>query len=157
MLFKNQFQHAYVTRDIDKAIELFSKRYQIENLIPIDLDIDVVTPRGAEKLNMRLAYSWIGRNQVELIQPISGCVQHYIDSLPKDINDYTPSFNHIAMRCDDISQMRAEAEKLGLPILLEGDTETLRFLYVDARHELGHILEYVWSSPEIWDILGWPA
>lgn len=156
MLFRNQFQQAYVTHDIEQAIDLLEHRYGITGLTPIDLDIDVSTPKGADKLTMKLAFAWVGRNQVELIQPISGCIQHYVDSLPEDVRDFRPQFNHIAMRCDDILSVLKEAERLKLPVLLEGNTETLRFLYIDARQDTGHILEYVWSSPDIWDILGWP-
>ena len=87
---------------------------------------------------MRLAFAWVDRMQVELIQPRSGCVGHYFDSLPKDETDVLPRFNHIAMRRDDLDAMRVEISELNLPILFEGSLYGLTFVYVDARPELGH-------------------
>ena len=157
MHLQNHYQNAYVTHDIDKAIGLMETRYGVQGLVPVDLELDVVTPSGGQKLCMRLAYAWAGRTQVELIQPQSGCIQHYVDSLPRDKTDHRPCFNHVAMRRDDLDAMQAEIASLKLPILMDGTLDGLRFLYVDARKELGHILEYVWTTPEFWRFLGWPS
>lgn len=27
-------------------------------------------------------------------------------------------------------------------------------MYVDARHNLGHYLEYIWATPEMWKYMG---
>jgi hypothetical protein len=157
MYLRDHFQNAYVTRDINKAIALFEKHYKVHGFVPVELELDVTTPTGSDKLHMWLAYAWVGRTQVELIQPLSGCVQHYVDSLPDEKGDFRPAFNHIAMRRDDQDAMLAEIESLNLPVLLDGTLEGLRFIYVDARAELGHILEYVWTIPQMWEILGWPS
>ena len=61
------------------------------------------------------------------------------------------------MRRDDADAMQAEVDSLKLPILMEGNLNGLRFVYVDARKELGHLLEYVWTTPEFWELLGWPS
>ena len=157
MRFHNHFQNAYVTHDLEKAIELMEKRYGVRGLVPVDLEIDIGTPAGPNKLVMRLAYAWTGRTQVELIQPQSGWIQHYVDSLPKDKTDHRPQFNHVAMRRDDPDAMLSEIDSLNLPIVMDGSVDGLRFIYVDARRELGHILEYVWTSAEFWTFLGWPS
>jgi hypothetical protein len=156
MYFLNHYQNAYVTRDIDKGISFMETRYGVHGLAPIDLELDVVTPQGRDKVVMRLAVAWVGKLNVELIQPVSGCIDHYVDSLPVDNDDFSPRFNHIAMRRDDFDAMRSEITCLNLPILFEGSFDGLRYIYVDARKELGHLLEYVWATPEVWDFLGWP-
>jgi hypothetical protein len=156
MHFRNHYQNAYVTRDLDKAISLTEVRYGVRGLVPVDLELDVVTPAGEAKLCMRLAYAWVGRMQIELIQPLSGCVDHYVDSLPRDGADHSLRFNHIAMRRDSLEELYAEIETSKLPLLFEGRLEGLRYLYLDARRDLGHILEYVWATPETWEFLGWP-
>lgn len=157
MYLQNHFQNAYVTHDLDKAIALMETRYGVQGLFPVDLELDVLTPAGEKKLCMRLAYAWAGRTQVELIQPQSGWVQHYVDSLPQDKTDHRPHFNHVAMRRDDPDAMRSEIERLKLPIVMEGNLNGLLFIYVDARKDLGHLLEYVWTTPEFWQVLGWPS
>ncbi len=157
MYFLNHYQNAYVTRDIAKGIAFMESRFGVHDLAPIDLELDVVTPQGPVKLAMRLAVAWVGRLNVELIQPLSGCVDHYTHSLPADTEDFSPRFNHIAMRRDDLGSVRSEIESLNLPILFEGSFDGLCYIYVDARSELGHLLEYVWATPQVWDFLGWPA
>jgi hypothetical protein len=41
-----------------------------------------------------------------------------------------------------------------LPVAIEGGSEALRYLYLDARDLLGHYLEYVWMTPERWAQVG---
>jgi hypothetical protein len=157
MYLRNHYQNAYVTRDLDQAISLLEARYGLNGFFPIDLTQDVVTPGGKAKLNMRLAYAWIGKMQIELIQPVSGCVDHYVDSLPPGQADHSPRFNHVALRRDTWEELKSEVEALKLPVLVEGSLPGLRFIYLDARQDLGHLLEYVWATPEMWQRLGWPA
>ena len=158
MYLQNHYQNAYVTHDIEKAIALLESRYGIQGLFPMDVEVDVVCPGPEKTLNMRLAFAWVGKTQIELIQPLSGCIQHYVDSLPTGKTDYRPCFNHIAMRRDDLGAMQREIESMKLPVLFEGgDPNGLRFTYVDARAELGHLLEYVWTTPDFWTLMGWPA
>ena len=156
MYFLNHYQNAYVTHDIDKAIALMEQRFGVSGLAPIEVELDLITPRGPDKLAMKLALTWVGNLNVELIQPISGLIGHYVDSLPQDKEDSSPCFNHIAMRRDDIGAMRQEINSIGLPVLFEGSFDGLTYIYVDARPEIGHLLEYVWATPEVWDFLNWP-
>ena len=32
----------------------------------------------------------------------------------------------------------------------------LVFIYLDARKELGHHFEFIWATPEGWEMQGWP-
>ena len=32
----------------------------------------------------------------------------------------------------------------------------LIFIYLDGRETLGHAFEYIWATPEGWDMQGWP-
>ena len=63
---------------------------------------------------------------------------------------------HIAVRRDDLDAMRAEIDRLGVPVAFEGEVPGLVFIYLDARESLGHCLEYVWASPEGGEMIGWP-
>jgi hypothetical protein len=58
------------------------------------------------------------------------------------------------MRTPDWNALRAEVDRLRRPVVLEGGHDKLKFLYVDARDLVGHYLEYVWMTPEVWASLG---
>ncbi|KAA9145840.1 hypothetical protein F6B41_13915 [Microbacterium lushaniae] len=60
------------------------------------------------------------------------------------------TLHHIAMRSDDLDEVREQHAQLGLPSVMEGAFKAARFMYVDARQTLGHYLEYVSAPPEYW-------
>jgi hypothetical protein len=60
------------------------------------------------------------------------------------------------VRRDDLAAMRAEIAQLNLPLAFEGEVPGLTYIYLDTRATLGHYLEYVWASPEGWQMIGWP-
>ena len=152
MLEGKHFQNAYITRDIDKAIETFRKRLNG----PVDarsfeVTVDVWTPKGSGKATNKLAFIWIDNLQYELIQPVAGLVDVYSDQLPADDS---LKFHHVCMRVDDWDSFRANVDKLSYPVVLEGSSVALKYVYLDARDTLGHYLEYVWMTPERWKQLG---
>jgi len=74
----------------------------------------------------------------------------YLDQLPPD---ESLMFHHVCMRVDDWSGS-VPAWPSALSVAIEGGSEALRFLYLDAREFLGHYLEYVWMTPERWNQVG---
>jgi hypothetical protein len=66
-------------------------------------------------------------------------------------------FHHICMRVPDWDEFRARVNEQPFPVVLEGGSESLRFLYLDARPFLGHYLEYTWMRDEVWTQMGGPA
>jgi catechol 2,3-dioxygenase-like lactoylglutathione lyase family enzyme len=152
MLEGRHFQNAYITRDIEKAIDTFRQRLNG----PVDarcfeVTVDVWTPAGSGPATNKLAFIWIDNLQYELIQPVSGLVDVYSEQLPADDS---LKFHHICMRVDDWGRFRAEVDRKGYPVVLEGGSDALRYVYLDARDTLGHYLEYVWMTPERWTQLG---
>jgi catechol 2,3-dioxygenase-like lactoylglutathione lyase family enzyme len=105
---------------------------------------------------VRVALGWSGGLNIELIQPVAGHLDHYLPFLPADKGDPVPRFHHIAVRRDDLDAMRDEMDRLGLPLAFESDVPGMVFVYLDARESLGHYFEYVWATPEGWDMIGWP-
>lgn len=99
----------------------------------------------------KLAFIWIGDLQYELIEPVSGAVDLYRNALPADDS---PVFHHICMRVDDWDGLRTRVDQQQYPVVLEGGSDTLKFLYLDARSFLGHYLEYTWMTDERWNQLG---
>lgn len=162
MFLGGHMQNAYVTRDLDKAMAMFAERYGVEHFDRFDPDMVVRTPGGDKPMAVRVASFWAGGLNVEVIEPVSGYVDHYATMLPEDRSDPTPRFHHISLRRDDELAMRAEIGRLGLPLAFEGPVSikeaipSLVFVYLDARTTLGHYLEYTWKSPEAWKFVGWP-
>ena len=52
--------------------------------------------------------------------------------------------------------MRKEVVRLALPLVFEAEGPGLACIFVDARKSLGHYLEYVWATPQGWEMVGWP-
>ncbi len=151
MLEGRHYQNAYVTRDIGKAIEAFRTRAGVTDVMTYEGAIDVWTPQGSGLQTTKLAFIWIGDLQYELIEPVSEPSGIYSDALPPG---YEMKFHHIAMRVSDWDAFRAKVDKQAYPVVLEGDTGALKFLYLDARDFLGHYLEYVWATSERWTQMG---
>ena len=156
MHLKGHYQNAYVTHDLDRAMKLIDDRYGKLDWIRFEPDMVLKTPHGDKPMVNRVALAWAGGLNLEVIQPVSGYIDDYAHMLPEDPSDATPRFHHIAVRRDDEAEMRAEIERLGLPLAFEGEVPGLLFIYLDARASLGHYFEYVYATEEAWEMTGWP-
>jgi hypothetical protein len=162
MYLRGHMQNAYVTHDLDKAMAIVGERFKVEKFDRFNPEMTVRTPKGEQPLVTRVASFWAGGLNIELIEPVSGYVDHYVSMLPEDQTDVAPRFHHISLRRDDEAEMRAEIDKLGFNLAFEGPASikeaipSLVFIYLDARATLGHYLEFTWKSPEGWRFVGWP-
>jgi len=156
MYFHGHFQNAYVTHKLEDALGLIDDQFGKVDWIVFEPDMVLKTPHGTKEASVRAALGWHDGHQLEIIEPVKGYVDHYREALPEDKGDPTPRFHHIAMRRDDEAAMRAEVERLGLPLYYEGAVPGLVFIYLDARKALGHYFEYIWATPEGWEMQGWP-
>jgi hypothetical protein len=156
MFLKGHYQNAYVTHDLDKCMALLTARYGLSDFLLFEPDMNLKTPHGGRQGSVRAALVWAGGLNLEFIQPGKGYQEHYLPYLPADPSDPAPRFHHMAVRRDDLAVMREEIALLGLPLVIEGAVPGLVFVYLDARATLGHYLEYIWASPEGWEMMGWP-
>ena len=162
MFLTGHLQNAYVTHDLDKAMEIVGNRFGVEKFDRFDPDMVVNTPIGHQPMAGRVASFWAGGLNVEIIEPVSGYVEHYTNMLPADKSDAVPRFHHVSLRREDEAEMRAEIARLGLPLAFEGPVSikeaipSLVFIYLDGRQSLGHYVEFTWKSPEAWKFVGWP-
>jgi hypothetical protein len=162
MFLRGHFQNAYVTHNLDKAMEIVSERFGVERFDRFDPDMVVKTQAGHQPLVCRVASYWAGGLNIEIIEPVSGWVDHYAAMLPADRTDAVPRFHHISLRREDEVAMREEIARLGLPLAFEGPVSikvaipSLIFVYLDGRASLGHFVEFTWKSPEAWTYVGWP-
>jgi hypothetical protein len=149
----NTIQYAYVTRNLDKALDSLSAKYGYENFIRFDPDIEVKTPGGTGRMQSRVAMTWDGGTQIEIIQPVSGLVDLYLPYLPEDDS---MRFHHSAARIDDWPAFKAEFERKNCTVALASGLEGMEFVYLDERATLGHYVEYLWATPEWWKAMGLP-
>jgi hypothetical protein len=162
MVLTGHMQNAYVTHDLDKAMEIVGNKFGVEKFDRFDPDMVVRTPDGDKPMVNRVASYWAGGLNIEIIEPVSGAIEHYLTMLPEDRSDAVPRFHHISLRRDDEAAMRREIAELGLPLAFEGPVSiksaipSLVFVYLDARKTLGHYVEFTWKSPEAWKFVGWP-
>lgn len=151
MLLANHYQNAYVTRDIEKALDIFRERYGVPDARYFQAEVEVTTPEGKGLAINKVAFIWIGNLQYELIEPVSGPVDIYRDALPEQ----GMRFHHICMRSHDWDATLAEVERQKMPIVYRGDTSSgLKFIYADARDTLGHYLEFTSVPPAVWTAMG---
>ncbi|API58690.1 hypothetical protein BSL82_04655 [Tardibacter chloracetimidivorans] len=155
LLIGNPFQVAYVTTDIDQAIEMFRKTYGLRDmLVWRDVSIDVTTPHGPGTSRMDVAFAWIKDLMYEIVRPISGPVDFYKEHLPDD--GFGLAFHHLAFEItgdrDDWNRFRdcLPSDK-SIPVVGPSDYP-VQFLYTDERPWLGHYHEYVWFGPGAQDL-----
>jgi hypothetical protein len=155
-------QNAYVTHNLDKAMEIVGNKFGIDKFDIFEPEMVVKTSVGDRPLSTRVASTWVGGLNIEVIEPTGGYVDHYVSMLPQDRSDAVPRFHHMSFRRDDEAEMRKEIASLGLPLAFEGPLSikkaipSLVFIYLDARPMLGHYVEFTWKSPEAWKFVGWP-
>jgi hypothetical protein len=156
MFLQGHYQNAYVTHDLGRAMDLVSERYGVTDYITFDPEMMLRTADGEKLQKVKVAATWVGWLQIELIEPVSGFVDPFLPFLPADKSDVVPRLHHISLRRESLAEIHAESDKLGLPFVCEGGIPDLVFRYLDARGTLGHYLEYVWASPAGWAMVGWP-
>jgi hypothetical protein len=150
MYLERHYQNAYVTPDINKAIEAMKAQYGLTDadVLYTEATTPVWTPNGSGQNTSKLAFIWIGKLQYELIEPVSGPSDLYSAAVDPD---QLLRFHHVAMRVMDWDSFRAAVDKQKHPVAIEGEGGGgLKFLYLDARETLGHYLEYVYAPPEFW-------
>lgn len=153
MMMGRHYQNAYVTRNVDKAVETFRERADVRSLLSFEVPVQLWTPHGSGSGLQKLGFVWIEDFNIELIEPKEGDVLAiYRNALP---DDDRLAFHHVCHRVDDWQEFTARAENQPAPLVLKGGTPgVLEFAYLDTRQWLGHYTEYVWMTPERWGQMG---
>jgi Glyoxalase/Bleomycin resistance protein/Dioxygenase superfamily len=149
------FQNAYVTRSLEHAVAAVTGQHGIRDWVYFSPEMEVYTAtHGYGPCHVKVALGWADALQIELIEPVWGNLHHYLEYLPADQTDYSPRLHHVCMRVLDWEKARAEVDAKQWPVAYEGGVEGCKFVYIDARASLGHYLEYMWMSPELWTASG---
>ena len=151
MLLGRHYQNAYVTRDLNAARDSLKARAEIRLEAGYEGPAALKTPSGPAVMELKLAFLWVGDLQMELIEPVGGQVDFYRDFLP---DDASLRFHHACMRVDDWEDFRAKVDAQPYPLVFEGEAGPLKFLYLDARRDLGHYLEYTHMPDAVWEGMG---
>lgn len=133
LLCFQQFQMAYVTNDLDRALPIMRDRYGLAATT-------VFSP--APGLPMRIALAWSGQTMYEVIDATGMGIDIYDKALP---TDFAIRFHHIGVEVPDDAGWERLQQAIAAgshPVDFSGDNEVARFAYVHAP-ELGHYVEYV--------------
>jgi hypothetical protein len=144
-LYGRFFQWGYVTRDADRAMAQFSKRFG-----PAEFQVFVNTnpaPHPAGQSVKRVCMTWIGGIMAEVIEvDPNAASSFYRDALPAGADDI--KLHHLGFLVDDYKSTEAHLKARGyqLPFAMETDNGP-SMIYADARSQVGHYLEYVALGP----------
>jgi hypothetical protein len=158
------FQMSYITRDLDAAMAHAREHMGVEHFDTTDAEVDVLSFGEMKKLKIRAAFANIGRNQFEIIQPVSGgATSVYTDEV--DLSGHILNFHHIAIAVrggidqwrELLAEVRASGDEFALLApAVETDDDKVCFAYVDTRKRIGHYTEYLWVDEGIKPIPAMP-
>ena len=148
----DMMQVAWVTPDLDRTMDQFSKIYRVPKFFVTDASYPARLFEETGEMKLRLALANIDNMQIELIQPMGGGVDRiYRDVLPTD-GRHANVLHHVCVQIYgprenwDTYLANLNMEK---PIDYTGDFGPgVRFVYTDERASLGIWLEHVWFEPE---------
>jgi hypothetical protein len=141
------YQIAFVTTDLDQAMQLFGETYGIGKF---KIRRDMPSAPGMPEMSAHVAHAYVGPMMIELIQPVGGDDTLYRDILPQDGFGIRPHhFGFIVRSEQELERISAALEAKKVPIAFDASTPGVaRAVYADARRTLGHYLEYVYLRPE---------
>ncbi|HEY3827202.1 MAG TPA: VOC family protein [Bryobacteraceae bacterium] len=147
-------QIAYVTNDLDKALELFSRDFGVSRFYPL-VTGDEPVPAGG--IWMKAALANVNGTEIEIIQPLGDGENLFSTALPKD-RGFALVLHHVCIRItggiENWEVHRASIDETIHPVAMESAYgDFLRILYTDERASLGHYLEHMWMSPFVVDAM----
>ena len=141
-MYKNTFQVAWITTDVDRAAQVFKDEQGIDLAVFKGFSLDTY---GGDPLVIDVALGYVGDLQFEVIEPVSGPNALYTRHLPAS-GEYTLKFHHLCNRFDTVEEYEkvlADYRRREVPIEVDGSFgESGRFFYADTRSSLGVYQEY---------------
>ncbi len=141
LLRTEQFQMAYATRDIDRACDLFRKRFGIKEFRRLEGQM----PSGG---HIRVELAWVGTIMYELITATGPGSDLYVGRVPE--GEFSIRHHHLGFLIHDAAQW----EELMTTIKQNNWTMPrkshnagfMQSCFVDVP-ELGHYFEYIFPEP----------
>jgi Glyoxalase/Bleomycin resistance protein/Dioxygenase superfamily len=141
MLCKQHSHSAWVTNDLEKALEVFSKRYGVGEYS----FIEGPSPGGG---HIKVAFAWAGGQVLEIICANGPGFEFYNEMLPA--GEFAIRFHHLGFLIEDEAgwnQLQGELQEGQWPIAYSTLTGDFIDAYYIKAPELGHYLEYVRPFP----------
>ncbi len=137
MLCKEHSHSAWVTNDLDRALQVFAQRYGVRKHSFIEGE----TPEGSR---IKVAFAWAGGQVLEVICASGPRFEFYNEMLPR--GEFAIRFHHLGFIVHEESgwrQLEQELRDGGWPIAYSTLTGDFIDAYYIKAPELGHYLEYV--------------
>jgi hypothetical protein len=150
LLFEGTFrQTAWVTNDMDAALDLFARDYGVVNWFQRR---DAVLQTGTGQFaRVNLALARRGNVEMELIHPLGGADEVYSHVLTSAQDGVRICFHHICYLVptrEALERVRLAAPQRGRAIVLSGASASgATYFYTDDRSTIGHYVEYIYCSP----------
>jgi len=141
LLNRRLFQVAYVTNDLERAMDVMKARYGVREF--------ALLHHGAPgEFQTTAALAWAGAIMVEIIQAQGPGTEFYTDRLPG--TGFAIRHHHLGYLVQELGEweaVHALALRQELPAPLSGENHSFKALYVEAP-ELGHYLEYIYAKED---------
>lgn len=138
---------AYVTHDLEFGKRRLAAMFGVKECM-IYPELDIGVPGGTAKIGFAVAVSH--GMQLEVIQPLGDMDGVYRQALPDDPADIV--FHHFASKVeseDEWQMVLDAAQNHGFEVVVDGGQEFgSRYIYLDTRAQLGHMLEFIWDFRE---------
>jgi hypothetical protein len=138
---------AYVTGDIERGKRRLAQMFGVREVKRYPRN-GVQVPGGEAVIDVAIADA--GGTAVEVIQPVGGLDDVYRRAVPTDPAEI--AFHHYASRIKDQSEwdmVMGAIDQHGFDTPVRGEAPGVKYVYIDTRKNLGHILEYIWfTAPE---------
>jgi len=133
-------QVAHVVRDLEKAISAYSGVFDVGpwhvyTFAPPTLRESMYLGKPSDH-TYRLAVTWVGGTQLELMQPLTGysCYDDFLERKGEGLH-------HIKEKVDDCQQAIAEYAKKGIRVIQSGKFGEDEFYYLDTEPTVGIVIE----------------
>lgn len=133
---------AYVTPDLEQGKRRLAATCGVHEFKVIR-GAPIEVPGGVAMIDFAVAEA--GGTHFEVIAPKGGRDGVYRNALPADPGAIR--FHHFASRIADQGEwdmVAGAAARDDIDVLVHGDSDDLKYIYLDLREHLGHILEYIW-------------
>lgn len=125
------WKFAYVTTDLDRAIEQFQNELGIEVFDvhdPVAFDVTMADGRSGT-VHAKAAFT-VGRPTfLEFIQPVDGLIDFWVEPL-RGASGFAVAFHHVGLMVDDLDAMKRAAALKGIYPSVESPVDAFpRFIF----------------------------
>ncbi|MBV9194997.1 MAG: VOC family protein [Solirubrobacterales bacterium] len=147
-VFTDTLQVAVIVRDLDAAIRRYADEYgvapwAIYEFNPETID-DMIIDDRPDGYAMRLAVAYIGRLQIELIEPLDDKSIY-----ARHLAEHGEGLHHVALAVEDYAQAEQTLRAKGHHILMGGTHQGVTYSYFSTERDLGFPVELYSAIPSV--------